>query len=343
MRFGAGSRSIRVPAGQRPQRLRPPLAAVATLVGCVSLAAAHFDAGAASAAPSTGGPTVGVPGAPAKPARARNGPIAFVGSTANGRSIFRVGSRGGGLRQLTTGATLDFSPAASPDGRLVAFTRLGHSGSVNIFTVPAGGGEVKQVTDAATGIASATPTWSPNGSTIAFTRGPFNGRAPGEIYRMRLDGSQLQQLTRSTLDDTDAAWAPRGRRIAFVRGTPPHSSIWTMRPNGKGKRRLTGLHSGTANPSWSPNGKWIAYEQSSRRGSAIHLMRRDGTRRKRLTPRKGIHTDPAFSPNGRRIAFAGGPSSNRLHLFTMTRRGTKVRSITPRRTQTFEPTWLPRP
>lgn len=341
MTLEGGAGLIRPPRGR--QRLALPFAAIAALVGYVSLATPS-DTGAAPAGPSTGGPTVGVPATPAKPARARNGPIAFAGSTANGgQSIFRVASRGGGIRQLTAGDTLDFSPAASPDGRLVTFTRLDRAGSVNIFTVPAGGGEVTQVTDAAAGIASAAPTWSPNGDTIAFTRGPFNGQTPGEIFRMRLDGSELRQLTRSTLDDTDAAWAPRGRRIAFVRGTPPHSSIWTMRPNGTGKRRLTGPHSGTANPSWSPNGQWIAYEQSSRRGSAILLMRRDGTRRKRLTPGKGIHTDPAFSPNGRRIAFAGGPNSNRLHLFTMTRRGTKVRSITPRGTQTFEPTWLPRP
>ena len=72
------------------------------------------------------------------------------------------------------------------------------------------------------------PAWSPDGEWIAFasTRsGDF------DIYRMKLDGSEPEQLTDGPAVDHDPAWSPDGRGIAFSRSedATPRSSSSTWR------------------------------------------------------------------------------------------------------------------
>ena len=57
------------------------------------------------------------------------------------------------------------------------------------------------------------PVWSPDGQWIVFTS-ERNGSA--DLYRMRPDGSGLEQLTRDPAYDDQAAFSPDGNRLAFV-------------------------------------------------------------------------------------------------------------------------------
>jgi Tol biopolymer transport system component len=61
------------------------------------------------------------------------------------------------------------------------------------------------------------PSWSPDGSRIAFVGAaapyPYNS----EIYTMNADGSDLVNLTNSPSSDGDPDWSPDGRKIVFVR------------------------------------------------------------------------------------------------------------------------------
>ena len=55
-----------------------------------------------------------------------------------------------------------------------------------------------------------------------------------DIYVINQDGSGLRRLTSANANDSDPAWAPDGREIAFVRG----KSIWLMHPDGMRSRRV---------------------------------------------------------------------------------------------------------
>ena len=59
------------------------------------------------------------------------------------------------------------------------------------------------------------PSWSPDGSTIAFTR---NMQGNYDIFTIRPDGSGLQRLTTDPGNDAHSTWSPDGQWIAFVSG-----------------------------------------------------------------------------------------------------------------------------
>jgi Tol biopolymer transport system component len=76
----------------------------------------------------------------------------------------------------------------------------------------------------------ATPSWSPNGTKLAFSRSAGPGRA--DIHVIRRDGSGRRRLTRR--GGYAPAWSPDGKWIAFVR----FGDLYVMRAAGGGLRRL---------------------------------------------------------------------------------------------------------
>jgi len=75
--------------------------------------------------------------------------------------IWTMNADGSNPHALTQGDA-DSSPRFSPDGKQIAFVR-----DSNIFLLPLGGGEARQLTHISTGVAD--PLWSPDGKWIAFS------------------------------------------------------------------------------------------------------------------------------------------------------------------------------
>ena len=88
-------------------------------------------------------------------------------------------------------------PAISPDGKTIVFSYKG-----DLFTVPAVGGQARQITTNAA--YDAYPVWSPDGSRIAFSstrEGSF------DIYVIDKDGGVPTRLTTHSTDEMPMAWS----------------------------------------------------------------------------------------------------------------------------------------
>jgi TolB protein len=146
------------------------------------------------------------------------------------------------------------------------------------------------------------PTWSPEGSRIAYRDSRRGINRNDEIYVMSADGSHKRNLTFSPTNEWSPSWSPDGSLIAFYSG-----ELYVMRVDGRRMRPVTRVEG--EYPAWSPDSRRLAFmsAEPGARGSNpnydIFVVDRDGTGLRRLTDWPGEDGWPAWSPDGKRLAF----------------------------------------
>lgn len=119
--------------------------------------------------------------------------------------IYRIGLVGGGLKQLTRGPYPSQAPAFSPDGKRIAFARLG----AGIFSMNLDGTGLRRLT---TNGRDSFPAWSPDGKQIAFVRPSADG---WRVFVMSASGTGERQLRRAPSAGRPS-WTARGLVIPTV-------------------------------------------------------------------------------------------------------------------------------
>jgi Tol biopolymer transport system component len=132
--------------------------------------------------------------------------------------VYLLPAEGGGVpRQLTKGAEASFFHAWSPDGKTVAFTR-GSASRADIFTIPATGGPETRLTH---DTVNDGPVYSPDGQYIYFDSSRSGSL---QIWRMRTDGSEAEQMTDDDFLNSSPHISPDGSTLAFLSRPPGHGS-----------------------------------------------------------------------------------------------------------------------
>jgi Tol biopolymer transport system component len=160
----------------------------------------------------------------------------------------------------------------SPDGSLLVYTgvetRNGNRwGYVNIYTIPAAGGPDVQLTDVL--VPNDGPEYTPDGQWIWFNS-EMNSPGHAQIFRMRPDGSGVEQMTHDERVNWFPHFSPDGRSIVYLsyppgtQGHPPDKDVILrfMNPDGTGKRDVVSFFGGqgTINVnSWSPDNRRFAF------------------------------------------------------------------------------------
>ena len=158
--------------------------------------------------------------------------------------------------------------AWSRDGGQIAFTVGNHRAgelygdTLQLYVAAGNGTKVRPLRGTPTG--SFDPTWSPDGSQIAFA---IRGQDETSIAVIGVDGKGIRKLASST-NPRDfywvPDWSPDGSWILFESKTDRElrTRLMAVRPNGTGLHQLatfdTDNHCICAD--WSPDGERIAYQ-----------------------------------------------------------------------------------
>jgi Tol biopolymer transport system component len=219
---------------------------------------------------------------------------------AGGRSVAQAGAvlpRFVAEEKRVLGCTFPTDVAWAPDGIRLAYSCELPTGRSGIFVISADGSHRVAVP---TGVANAVePTWSADGSRIAFATAPVTGSGQdgtaSDVYVVDLDGSHRTLIARHA---TAPAWSPHGRKIAYWALGQCGLGIRLATPSGKDATpgSMAGAcHSiGTPGmPVWSPDGRRLAIGTTY----GVVLMSADGSHVRQVLRQNGRGTFGDSRPN----------------------------------------------
>jgi TolB protein len=219
----------------------------------------------------------------------------------NGR-IWLMDSDGMTPRALTPDGQTSLSPAWSPDGRRMAFTKL-VQGKGGIFISTLATGETVQVPGTETAL-NITPMFAPDGNHLVYAHSDEKGT---DIFVATLGERASQRLTVGRYaDNLSPTYSPDGRRIAFIstRAGPPQ--LYVMAADGTDQELFAPFDFGVTGPSyapeWSPDGSSVVFHREVSGTPQIFVLTVAGQRLRQITS-QGRNEDATWAPDGRHLCF----------------------------------------
>jgi Tol biopolymer transport system component len=174
--------------------------------------------------------------------------------------LIMIHADGSEKRELTSGPLNSGFPSWSPDGKHIVY-RVWKKDDRSIQILNVEDGKSTKLTSGQDNF----PTWSPLGDRIGFTR-DTGGTNSYEIFTVRPDGTDLQQLTHAPGNDAHCAWSPDGKYIVFSSarlgfrdetplydGSPqPYAELFVMNADGSNQRPITSDKWEQGTPAWVP-------------------------------------------------------------------------------------------
>jgi Tol biopolymer transport system component len=205
---------------------------------------------------------------------------------------------------------------ADPDGRIVfgRYTRYDDffGPLAQLFAIDPDGSDLVQLTT----YDAASPRWSPDGRTIAFTVPQPDGS--WQLATIPAGGGAMHLLTTGEGMSELASWAPDGTWLAYdysptVGGPGFHNVLYRVDADGKNPRLLGNADTWDVQPAVSPDGTQVAFLRLNQNGEfgAIWIREVASGRERELNAAGTSVELPAWSPDGDWILYNTGDTSVR--------------------------------
>ena len=197
----------------------------------------------------------------------------------------------------------DSSPAASPDGKSIAFVsdRDGHDRIWIKQLATAGEAALTEGPDR-------SPRFSPDGSAILFTRSEGNRNT---LYRTATVGGEPRRIVENA---SEGDWSPDGKSIAFVRWIPVGgTAVGLVNPDGTSEREIARIAGRPLlHPRWSPDSGTIALSEVANGGAhrSLYLVAASDGRVRTVAParQQGWLSSVAWCGSSRQVVYAEADS-----------------------------------
>jgi len=260
-------------------------------------------------------------------------------------SLWALSLSTGEKRKLTfpPAGNIDDTPAFSPDGESLAFSRHSTLSAAEIYLLALSGdaapkGEPKQITFKRQ--VSKSPVWTANGREIIFSSGPYIAPGESDLWRVPVSGGEPQSLFTSARGLTPAI-SRQGDRFAYSR-VFSDLNIWRLPVPGANKKAggpvslIASTYDEEA-PQYSPDGKRIVFVSTRSGSSEVWVCGSDGSNALQLTS-LGATGSPHWSPDGRRIIFDSN-AEGRFEIYVMDAGGGTPQRITQHKADDAVPSW----
>lgn len=212
--------------------------------------------------------------------------IAFISRRDGAPALYVMNANGRDAHRVTPAGVFAAHPAWSQNG-LIAFDSL-----PGIQTIKPDGSALTRLT--ADGL---DPSWSPDGSRIAFSLNNAASNHVDEVETIAADGTNLQHIALGVTP----AFSPDGRHLAWAgrRATDGAATLVVANADGSDPKTIVTLTPGTFNtydlaPAWSADSTTLTYDAGP--NAEIYRVSATGGTPQRLTLSAASDTSSAWRP-----------------------------------------------
>jgi Tol biopolymer transport system component len=231
----------------------------------------------------------------------------------------------------------DGNPAFSPDGRTLAFIRIGSMGVSEVHVLPLSETEPRRLTfENATIIGLA---WTNEGNEIVFR---LTREGSTTLWRISVSGGTPEPISQIGEEAIEPTIARRGNRLAYTRRMMD-SNIWSIRVTesrdvSNSPVKLISSTRTDTNPQFSPDGKRIVFTSDRSGSSEVWICDNEGFNSRQLTFFGAQLGSPRWSPDSRYIAF-DSRHEGQAEIYVVSAEGGKPRRLTAAASDDVAPSW----
>jgi tricorn protease len=257
-------------------------------------------------------------------------------------NIWKISENGGKPTQVThfRDGSL-FYPSISSDGKTIVFEE--GFGLWKLDTASGNTSEVK-INIASDDKENSFEVLTVAGEADSYDLSPSSHRAVisahGEIFTIATDRGDASRVTSSYWRDTEPAWSPDGKWVAWVSDQSGRDEVWVADTEGKNAKKLSDADTEKLSLRWVPDSKSLAYTASDHKLYIVDAP--SGQTRSVASGEAGNITGISISADSKWAAYATPDRDLRSHVYIVAVAGGESHRLEDERYfSTFAPRFAP--